>query len=304
MAAITSQSRGSRYELAFSSPVMDPRKGATEKSLMRHQSQPGKARADATEYGKPSTDGRKRRSYDSGSDSSTASSEGFHNEDFRAGGPYLCSLPVRTLLVPISHINHDQLFRATFRAHEIFKNHDIQTQSLGAFQRVSIANPESQPILTLLASARRECVDDMWITAAKEVYEWLKTCNLSHVSVEILDPRAIKPPCLWPILRDDEIFSMWNSKILPQILELDLSGVSSISCCRRGFTKDLSDSTSTISFSVCDRIDNPRDWKNLRDMVCQVLDKNNIKDVAVIIFNIPSLKMLLKKSNMASIPPV
>lgn len=84
------RNRGSNTEISYASPLHTLLSGVL------------------AAVGRPGRDGRKRRYKSSSEDSDEAPPvplpvDGFITEDFRAGGPYLCSIPHGSLPVPKDH---------------------------------------------------------------------------------------------------------------------------------------------------------------------------------------------------------
>lgn len=95
---------GPDLEMVYASPVVVPEKGAQRNSHIRHtskQTQPLRRLRD--EDGKASSDGRNRRLLGSSDDHGGFTDDGFINQDFRVGGPNLCSLPTETYEIQDSH---------------------------------------------------------------------------------------------------------------------------------------------------------------------------------------------------------
>ncbi|KAB8077384.1 hypothetical protein BDV29DRAFT_153771 [Aspergillus leporis] len=60
--------------------------------------------------------------------------------------------------------------------------------------------PRQQRLLPWL---HRQAVDDAWLTDCRQIRESLINKGLQQVVVEIADPRAFRPPSVFPVLRTD-----------------------------------------------------------------------------------------------------
>lgn len=291
-----SKSRGSDFELAYASPIVSQtvlkRMGADMASLHRHNSKKYRPRALNDEAGKPSEDGRKRRSRGSSDDEGKIAEDGFSNEDLRVGGPYLCSIPLKSYPLSKRNLLHALLQHKvsgedtiSSRIHRILRNRNISLLSAGPydssvklFLRQSDFNPEPEPIPTIVISARRQVVDDLWLQTARQIYFLLRQEKFGHVSVEILDPQALCPPTTLPVAHLDPMFNKWDS-VLAQILRaVDRTDIQHIGCFRRG--RNIGNEN-PVTVLVIVHFNSKKNWRATRDLIADILKRSNLPMVAV-----------------------
>lgn len=111
-------------------------------------------------------EGRTRTSYQSSDDRNPVHEDGFSNEAFRAGGPYLCTMPTSTSPVPKNHhafgfIENEQ-FRLVDEIFDLLFNIGIKSAKMvDFFYEQSRHEPKSESILILSVVATREAFDDL-----------------------------------------------------------------------------------------------------------------------------------------------
>lgn len=295
MTLARSTSRGSDFELAYASPTLLRAKGADQESLHRHNSKKHRPRAFSDEAGRMGRDGRNRRSRGSSDDEGQVTPDGFSNEDLRVGGPYLCSIPADAITVPGSHPRAGLLEHKTAngkalsqRIFDILRENQIELASISSFGRSqdlnlmlrrSQFNPEPQPTVTIVTFATRRMVDDTWLKAARQIYSLLCNEHIAQVSVEIIDPQAMRPPSTSPILRRDPIFNKWDPVLGEILQEVDLTDICAIGCYRRGRSSDISENPPTVLILV--DISSSKSWKSTRDLVVRILARSDLHMVAV-----------------------
>ncbi|KAJ5578631.1 uncharacterized protein N7459_007595 [Penicillium hispanicum] len=278
----SSTSRGSDFELAYASPIILKAKGADVESISRHESKRSQQRAYSDESGKLTSDGRKRRSRGSSDDEGQLTFDGLSNEDLRVGGPYLCSLPVKTItiaagdpLYPIAEVDSHIMEQV----HKTLAQHNMHRVLPALVKRRSHFNPENEPIPTILLLATRQKVDNEWLHIVREIRDYLVQAHLQEVSVEIADPEIFKPPHISPVLKTDPIFDKWDELLNVILREINLQDIGAIGCFRRGRSTKTTDNPPTVLFTVSTKSN--KSWKSSRDFVVKILDRFRLPMVAV-----------------------
>ncbi|KOS39044.1 hypothetical protein ACN38_g10130 [Penicillium nordicum] len=156
------------------------------------------------EDGKLGDDGRKRRSWGSSDDEGPLTHDNLLNEDLRVGGPYLCSIPTASVVVPKNHVKFrltcletDEGWELGQKILNIIDKYHLNQRGIGVmfyfFSRQSIIDPEPDPCLTLYVPAKRGTVDDTWLQCARELRGVLISNDLASCSVKIVDPMVFTP---------------------------------------------------------------------------------------------------------------
>lgn len=103
-------------------------------------------------------EGRIRTSNGSSSDGDSVQDDGFVDEAFRAGGPYVCAIPATTTNVPPTHPCFDKISgiqqEDCRNVIQILEGRKILAQNVGFFLRTAKHEPET-PILTLFIEAEK-----------------------------------------------------------------------------------------------------------------------------------------------------
>lgn len=138
------------------------------------------------------------------------------NEEFRAGGPYLCNLPVYSWgLNTESHL-YLPWYRDGF-ADKVKKilPVDVEWCEISAVTRACVRKSKT-PIETFLILAKKG-LDNDWISPCGAIRQCCISHGLSQVSVELADERGLKPVFLffegsrasvlqkWPILEPNMV---------------------------------------------------------------------------------------------------
>ncbi|KAJ5087638.1 hypothetical protein N7456_011254 [Penicillium angulare] len=250
-----STSRGSSWELAYASPV----RGSGD---------------------------RKRRFRGCSDDKGLMTRDGFHREDLRVGGPYLCSVPTRTILISRGHPNFGIMDRQTIEGvefseaiKEILMKWGTDFHNFDIVGRQSIFNPENKPILTLLIYDNGGNARGCWLSCTRDLRKLLFARKLDHISVEIAHNWAFTCPETWPVLREDEVFKKWDTILAILLKRLNLDGLRMISCLRRGRSSRLQDCIPTVVIIVMPGLQ--LHWKSMREIVVRILDEHDLGTVAV-----------------------
>ncbi|KAJ5171765.1 hypothetical protein N7492_004358 [Penicillium capsulatum] len=228
---ITSKSRGSELEPAYASPIVSrvvlSEMGVDMASLHRHNRKTQLPRALNDEAGKLGDDGRKRRTNGSSDDKGEIAEDGFSDEDLRVGGPYLCSIPFSSTALPWTNPLQDLLQHKTSNGERIFtrirqilssKNvHVIEGACWDDPVMVSLnrsnfnPEPEHVPIITIFAT--RHAMDDLWPRTARQIHFLLQGEHFGHVSVDIIDLHALRPPKTLTVSMSDPILKSRSLRV-------------------------------------------------------------------------------------------
>ena len=273
-------------ELAYASPVLLEEKGADQESIVRYNHKKILSRSQNDEAGKLGSDGRNRRAHGSSDDEGKITDDGFSNEDLRAGGPYICSLPATTSRDPpaqlLSALKTSSGESLDERIRSILYEMNIEVCSgYQAGSRIWLAlrqskyNPEPEPIPTIFIISCRQTVDDTWLRATRQIHSLLRQENLGHVSVEIIDVAVATPVKTSPVLKTDAIFGKWDAVLRDILRAISFKDICTVGCYRRGRS-----SIPTVLVLV-EADSEPRSWKPTRDSIVQILNRMNLPMVAV-----------------------
>ncbi|OJJ45986.1 hypothetical protein ASPZODRAFT_142623 [Penicilliopsis zonata CBS 506.65] len=225
--------------------------------------------------------GRDRRTRGSSKDDESIVEE-FIDEALRAGGPFLCPLPVTSRPLPdnMRHyklIMDDDGFRTTVEG--ILAEHEIVASDYGVVLRKADNFPEDNPIVTFMVTAERKVVDDAWLHTCKKLRDLFVSNNFPDASVEIADKRAFLPRFMAPPFGSDKIFPVWDELLSLLLTSLDLTDIKTIACWRYGTSPLSEDNPPTILFTV-DR-NSVRKWKPLREKTVEIIDSYGIDDICI-----------------------
>ena len=212
--------------------------------------------------------------------------DGFLNEYRRAGGPYLCSVPVKTFDIPQNHplYNDLVLYREPLidKTLNILVEHAVLGYEIHTCLRQLKYNPEIFPIPTILIIAKRDDNDTSsnWVDASHTIRNLLIANNVQGVSVEIADARVFKLPRVFPVCKTDVVVPLWDS-LCSAILNSfsDYESWNALGCYRIGHSSDSLDNPITVLLTV--NRDATRDWRPIRDGILNVLKLFNLPMVAV-----------------------
>lgn len=161
-----------------------------------------------------SSEDRKSRSNRGSSDDEELQAwDGFVNEDWRAGSPFLCTVPVVSHDVLPSHPFYDPLGVLNDRNDHIYQGVDsiltaanVKINFIHFCGRQSKFEPEAQLTLTALIGATKRNVEENWLAMSRAVHEFLQSQGTSGISVEIFDGREFARDRYHPIVSSDAIF--------------------------------------------------------------------------------------------------
>ncbi|KAJ9289366.1 hypothetical protein DTO021C3_3192 [Paecilomyces variotii] len=268
-ATSTRRNRGSEVLLAYASPSVSP----------------PSSESDDTSSISPLRDGRRRKNRDSSNDADSAElPDGLVDEDFRAGGPYLCHVPVRSIELhrssPFSSPMDSRGLHLVRVISEILRSYDIQPQLLDFCGRISTIDPEMSPTPTVVVLTENRPFGNRWIDACRSIRRLLVAREgLYQYSVEIASRRAFQPPFYFPTKHTDAIYRMWPH-VLDRILAMDITtDVNAIDCFRMGYEERRDDNPPTVILSVERR--SQRNWKVLRESIVHLLNSLGLWSVGV-----------------------
>lgn len=255
-------STGSRFEECYASPRLVLNAG------------PGSP-------GSPSSDGRARRNKSSSDESTGAGPawDNFLNEDLRAGGPYLCSIPLKTTVLPPTHRLSGPQVEIEEHVRRILSEHGITPTYVHIVQRQSIVEPELVPVVTVYIEASRHRVDGTWVAAARQVLDMMRQRGHVGLSVEIADKAAFAPLRFAPVYQTDRIFSLWKELYQKIVRDGVLQKWLTLSCWRIGTSVNSTDNPPTVFVTVPLALEG--DWRHCREGIVRILDQFDLSNVAV-----------------------
>ncbi|KAJ5172317.1 hypothetical protein N7492_004910 [Penicillium capsulatum] len=160
------------------------------------------------------------------------------------------------------------------------RSYVVQTTSLGL--RQAWFNPENKPpIPTIAIAATRHVVDERWLDAAREIHSLLRQENFPQVCVEIMDPRARKPPTISPVSVQNPIFNQWHSVLGAILNSIDLTDINQVDCFRRGRNEQSTTDNPVTVLILVNSSSNKQCWKSTRDTIVGILDHFGLPMVAV-----------------------
>lgn len=205
--------------------------------------------------------------------------DGILSEDFRAGGPFLCTVPAIGTPLSSDHPLQRQWPELCPKFVEILSKYRIQNSTMDPCLRTSETNEDEGPIETVLICAHRTERDDSWKNTCKDVLSILWSSGFDNVSVELIDERANIEKITSPVMPKDSIYSKWDD-ISRKICDLlGLEGWLSLECFRRGTSQDPQESHPTVLLTV--PRDTTKEWKSKRDEISMLLDNEGLGEVAV-----------------------
>ncbi|KGO43134.1 hypothetical protein PEX1_057840 [Penicillium expansum] len=207
--------------------------------------------------------------------------DGFINEAKRAGGPYLCSFPVKMQKLkpgdPLSDVLEDfvliQKILASLDEHNV---HPISMKLRECEHEKDLFNWTP----TLIFSAIRNTFDDSWILACRQIWKHFSDAGLGQVNIEISDPEMYTRS-LWPIQKSDPVWSVHEELQRRMMAEIDLTDMCAIMTIHVGMTQDREKMPLAVFMVV--RYQSTRDWRDTRDLLVGILDDLNLPMVGVVI---------------------
>lgn len=133
--------------------------------------------------------------------------DGLINEDLRAGGPYLCAIPTRSVSLrgtpTFNQIEH-RMQHLVQKISQILHSYRITTEALDICGRISRIDPEPAVIPTVfVVTPARSIIDSKWVDACRQLLDFFRKEALPQFSVEIACRRAFESPCYFPVKRTE-----------------------------------------------------------------------------------------------------
>ncbi|KAJ5579775.1 uncharacterized protein N7459_005760 [Penicillium hispanicum] len=275
--------QGSNFEMAYASPAeQHPEEKSTQ---LKQKKKVAGIFFSGTDW--VLGDGRKRRYRGSSDDwnGNVIKEKHLFKEDLRVGGPCLCEIPVESIELQSNHALHYNSPRARAlrpRITTILQNYKVSMITVSFVERLPVFNdnPGPGPILTLLVLANRIFGEKTWLDCVWDLRLLFIREKLHHVSVEIVDPRALRPPATLPVLRTDPIFNEWNSVLNTIMHTINLRDIEAVGCFRRGRIdgRHLTDSPTVL---IIVDVQSSQDWRPTREQVVNILNRRGLSMVAV-----------------------
>lgn len=231
----------------------------------------------------PLRDGRRRKNRDSSEDSDSVElPDGLINEDLRAGGPYLCAIPTRSVSLrgtPIFNQIEHRMQHLVQKISQILHSYRITTEALDICGRISRIDPEPAVIPTVFIVTPARSIDSKWVDACRQLLDFFRKEALPQFSVEIACRRAFESPCYFPVKRTDAIYPVWHQVLDCIFKDVELTGINAIECFRVGYNVNQDESQPTIVVSVNRRLS--RNWKYIRERIVHIINSMSLWSVGV-----------------------
>lgn len=232
----------------------------------------------------PNTGDRHKTSRGSSDDHDSVQDDGYVDEAFRAGGPYLCTVPVTTINIGPEHPSFDLVASNTERLTDTVFSKLASGGVRGVRNilfclRQSVYDKEPEPVLSLLIEAEKSASNDPWLQTSRDVQLFLCTEGLPKCSVEIADNRAFILDQIFPLGASDRIRGQWTEVVNSIWTHCDLDDVNSIGCFRIGKYDDWRENPPTVLITV--NPDTELEWKPMREDVILILENHYLPEVAV-----------------------
>lgn len=202
------------------------------------------------------------------------------NEEFRAGGPHLCNLPVFS--GPLN--TKSQLYLCWFRdglADEVkifLDGFNVQWREILAVTR-ECARKSEAPVETIFILAERKALTEDWIRPCEAIRKHCISRGLFQANVELADERGLKPVLSSIVERTAPILQKWHI-LEPKILSLlGTEPWLAVELLRRG--QDLTDNNNPITVVITIEEQSDSDWSSIRDKVVRLLEDSECAYVAV-----------------------
>ncbi|KAJ5788383.1 hypothetical protein N7457_003373 [Penicillium paradoxum] len=135
---------------------------------------------------------------------------GFIQSAFRAGGPYLCSLPAGTIITG-PHYDPDTVYEIEGYAAEVLGDLHLQYQGIRLVGRYSKFDPEPEQVTTVLVTMPNQPQPELWYRAAKEIDQSLINHRHHGISVEIIETDLFNGIYCSPVESSHSIFLKWKN---------------------------------------------------------------------------------------------
>ncbi|CAI7572854.1 unnamed protein product [Penicillium glandicola] len=237
-------------------------------------------------YASPLRDGQRiRTSCDSIYDTGQwhVDPDGFINEKYRVGGPFLCSLPVTILDLKGSSqlwtvFENPRVYRIILSDLDEFK---INVSSIKIKMCQYRFYPILRPMATLIITATRDKFSDVWVQACRQIWNHLSENGLGHINVEISDSIIHNQFHFWPVESETPYYPVHLDLMERMRKEIDLTDWLSLGAYRMGTTSDIKDSEVFMLLDV--DFKSKRDWRGPREQMVSILEEFGLPMVGVII---------------------
>lgn len=226
---------------------------------------------------------RTKTSYRSVDDSHPIHEDGFTLEAFRAGGPYLCTMPAHcglSICPSRQEFFRGEQFRYTEDIKKILSRAGIpHFKTMGFLSRYSEFGSAQEPTMLTYLIDTREPFTNSWIDVCREIYEYFCQNGVPECAVEMVGKHAFVKDHFFPVRPEDPIYSRWYSILGDIFQRCILDHVNSIGCYRIGTTANWEDNPPTIFVTVNAHTD--RDWRTFRENIVLILEDHDLPMVAV-----------------------
>ncbi|CAG7982762.1 unnamed protein product [Penicillium nalgiovense] len=209
--------------------------------------------------------------------------DGFINEKYRAGGPFLCSLPESILNLKGSSPLYTVL--ETISLHKmilsVLEEYNVNASSVTIKKCQYEYWPIMQPLPTLIITATRDTFSDAWVQACRKIWRHISENQLGHINVEISDPALHTLYRSWPVESGHPIYPMHREVMRRITEELNLTDWVTLGAQRVGTTPNVKDSEVVMLLTA--HFKSNRDWRVPREQIISILEELKLPMVGVMI---------------------
>ncbi|PYH83705.1 hypothetical protein BO82DRAFT_382206 [Aspergillus uvarum CBS 121591] len=220
---------------------------------------------------------------------SETDSPGFFTSLYRAGGPYLCSLPATSASLTTaagagSPAARLALLEDTERLEEdvrkILRSERIGYQTVALVGRQSKINPEPYAVPTVVVDVERESHDSRdWRRVARQIHQHVASLH-AGVSVELVDPSMEKLPRCSPVQATHRLFAEWPAMREQILHECSIWDWTSLGLWRYGRSPNPADNPITILVAI--RYDSVREYHTERNRIEAICARYEARDVSIL----------------------
>ncbi|OQE19300.1 hypothetical protein PENFLA_c019G02441 [Penicillium flavigenum] len=135
---------------------------------------------------------------------------GFLQSTLRAGGPYLCSLPARTITAG-PHYDADTVYQIEGYAAQVLRDLHLEYQGIRLVGRHSKIDPEPEQVTTVLVRMPNRPQPELWYQATKKINQLLLRHRHHGISVELIETDLFNGIYCSPIESNHSIFPKWKN---------------------------------------------------------------------------------------------
>ncbi|KAJ5854876.1 hypothetical protein N7534_007419 [Penicillium rubens] len=135
---------------------------------------------------------------------------GFLQSTPRAGGPYLCSLPARTITAG-PHYDADTVYQIEGYAAQVLRDLHLEYQGIRLVGRHSKVDPEPEQVTTVLVRMPNRPQPGSWYRATKEINQLLLRHHHHGISVELIETHLFNGIYCSPVESNHSIFPKWRN---------------------------------------------------------------------------------------------